>query len=119
MGLDRVTISPLVARIRVGRPPSAPEVPERNTPGADGRIVKLKLSLTPPGVCNTTVALPSTLNGNCPLIWLEETNTRLTATPFTVRHDSPSAVGSGVSFDAALIGLNWVPNRLMRPPAAT
>ena len=73
----------------------------------------------PPGVNSVMVALPFTLAGNCPLICWPETNSMGTATPLTVRHDSPSAVGSGICWVAMLTGLICWPYTLMRPPGAT
>ena len=72
--------------------------------GALSNMVRLKLLLMPPGVRRIMVALPSTLKGSCPLIWVLETNSTGMATPFTVRQDSPSAVGSGICWVAMFTG---------------
>ncbi len=103
-GLVGVINWPLSARVMVARPVSGPAVPVRKMLGAPGRMEKLKLSLMPPGVRSVICALPSTLNGSCPLICWLLTNSTGTGTPFTVRQLSPSAVGSGISLVARLTG---------------
>src|SRR5579885_137758 len=100
MGFDPVTNCQLAARITVAMPVSGPAVPLRNTLGAAGRMVRWKLSLTPPGVRNNRVASPSTLKGSWALTWLGDKNSIGESTPFTVRQDSPRAVGKGTSLVA-------------------
>src|SRR5579863_318825 len=109
MGFVGVTIWLLSARTMVANPVSGPAVPERKMLGAAEQIVKLKLSLMPPGVRSDMTALPFTVKGSCPLICVLETKSMGTATPLTVRHDSPSAVGSGIWLVATLTGLICVP----------
>src|SRR5690349_15138188 len=119
MGFDTVTMSLLAARTIAGVPCSGPGVPERNTLGAVGEMVKRNASLAPPGVRSTISALPLIWNGNCALIWVGETNVTCVITPFTVRQESARTVGRGVSVLERVIGLNWLPKMLTNPPGAT
>lgn len=64
-------------------------------------------------------APPSTSNGSCALIWLGDTKSMGTGVPLTARHDSPRAVGTGISLVAILTGLSWLPQTVTSPPAAT
>src|SRR5262249_29200787 len=101
-GLVGVTSSPLSARGIVANPVVGPAVPVRKMLGAAGKMEKLKLSLTPPGVRRVMVALPSTLNGSWPLIWVLLTNNTGMGMPLIVRQESASAVGRGISLVARL-----------------
>jgi len=109
IGFDPVTICPFPARTTMANPVSGPAVPLRKTLGAAGWMVRLKLSLTPAGVRSTMAPLPSTLNGSCAFTCVGDTSSMGRATPFTVRQDSPSAVGSGTSRVAAFTRLKLAP----------
>src|SRR5215470_4493437 len=91
----------------------------RNTLGAVGRIVKLRLLLTPPAVRRVICELPSILKGSCAVICASETNTSGIAVPFTDRQDSPRAVGIGTWLVATFVGLIAEPVTLIKPPGAT
>src|SRR5579864_8477996 len=119
MGLAEVAKRLFFARTTVGIAVSGPATPLRNTLGAVGRMVKLRSLLVPPGVWSVMVALPSTSNGICALIWRGEANSIGAGVPFTVRQESPSAVGTGSSLVAIFTGLNWLPHTVTRPPGAT
>jgi len=54
----------LSVRTTVASPVCGPAVPERKMLGAAGEMLKLKLSLMPPGVRKVITAFPSTLNGS-------------------------------------------------------
>ncbi len=73
----------------------------------------------PPAVRNDICELPSILNGSCALICVPDTNSSGMATPFTVRQDSPSAVGIGTWLVATFVGLRPEPITLISPPGAT
>src|SRR5438045_9681213 len=90
--------------------------PLRKTLGAVDRMLKFRSLLEPPGVCSTMVALPSTSNGSCALIWRDEANSIGARAPFTVRQESARAVGTGTSFVAMVTALNWLPEAVTRPP---
>jgi hypothetical protein len=63
--------------------------------------------------------LPERVSGNCALIWLGEANSIGIAALFTVRQDSPRAVGSRISEVTMLIALKLAPNTEIREPGAT
>ena len=65
------------------------------------------------------VALPTTSSGSSALIWRGDANNIGTGTPFTVRQESPNAVGIGISLVATFTGLNWLPQTVTKPPGAT
>src|SRR5690349_7698444 len=118
MGFAVVTGLLFLARITRGIPVCGPATPLRKTRGAVGRTVKFKFLLVPPGVCSTVIALPSTSNGSCALIWRGDANRMGTGIPFIVRQDSPRAAGPGTSLAAMFTGLNWLPHTVARPPGA-
>src|SRR3712207_116936 len=89
IGFDGVTTWLLVERTTAAMLVWGPATPFRKTLGAAGVIVTLKLSLTPPGVLNCSVVLPSTENGSWALICRGDTYITGTGTPFTVRQLSP------------------------------
>src|SRR5882724_2161615 len=91
----------------------------RNTLGAVGRILKFRLSLTPPGVRSIIWAFPSVVNGNCALICVLDARMSGMATPFTVRQDSAMEVGSGICRVAMLSMLRSLPVIVIKPPGAT
>src|SRR6266550_620438 len=100
IGFESETSSLFAPRTTDALPPSPPV--GRKTVGAVDWIVKLKLLLTPAGERMNIVDLPATASGSCALTCVEETRTSGTLTPLTERHDSASAVGSGISLVATL-----------------
>src|ERR1051325_9168520 len=119
IGFESVASRLLVPRTTVGRSVSGPAAPERKIAGALGATVKLKLSLTPPGVWTIIVTFPIAWNGICALICVGETNKIGNGWPFTVRQLSASAVGTGISLVARFVGASWLPKIEISPPGAT
>src|SRR5882724_9074447 len=114
-GFDGVTSWLFEARRIAALDPSGPRDAMRKTLGAAGRMVRLKLSLTPPGVLSTSVVLPSKF-GNWALIWVGETKSTGTPRPLTCRQLSARDVVMFPPTVPWLIGLRLFPKTVINPP---
>src|ERR1041384_2167729 len=65
------------------------------------------------------VARPKMWRGSCALICRGDANSIGIGFPLMVRHDSPIAVGSGISRVAMLVGFRFEPNTVIKDPGAT
>src|ERR1035438_4117970 len=95
-GLESVTRRLVDWRTTVGKSVRGPAAPLRNTAGAVGCTVRLKLGLTPPGVWTTMTTFPTAWNGICAFTCVGETKINGMGWPFTVRQLAARAVGNGI-----------------------
>src|ERR1700689_880215 len=99
-GSELVTSRSVDSRTTVGKSVSGPAEALRNTAGAVEGTTRLKLVLTPAGVCTTITTSPNAWNGICALTCVGETKISGMGWPFTVRQLEAKAVGKGISLVA-------------------
>ncbi len=90
-----------------------------NIAGATDEMVTRSASLMPPGVRSTTSARPSIWAAGRALICVDETKRHRRDGAVYGEAGIGQTVGRGTSVLESVIGLNWLPKIVTRPPGAT